>query len=37
LQGSVPADVAPDVYRGAVVVESENAFRIPVVLVVMPL
>jgi hypothetical protein len=37
LQGSVPADAAPDIYRGAVVVDSGNAFRIPVVLVVMPL
>lgn len=37
LQGLVAADVPPDVYRGAVVVDSGSAFRIPVVLVVMPL
>ena len=37
LQGSVPADATPDIYRGAVVVDSGSAFRIPVVLVVMPL
>jgi hypothetical protein len=36
LQGSVPADVPPDVYRGAVTVESGNELKIPVVLVVMP-
>jgi hypothetical protein len=37
LQGLLAADVPPDVYRGAVVVDSGSAFRIPVVLVVMPL
>lgn len=37
LQGSLPADAVPDVYRGAVVVASETGLRIPVVLVVMPL
>lgn len=36
LQGSVPADVPPDVYRGAVTVESGTELKIPVVLVVMP-
>jgi hypothetical protein len=36
LQGSVPADAPPDVYRGAVTVESGTELRIPVVLVVMP-
>ena len=34
LQGAVPADATPDIYRGAVVVDTGNAFRIPVVLVV---
>jgi hypothetical protein len=37
LQGAVQADVPPDIYRGAVVVDSGSTFRIPVVLVVMPL
>ncbi|HUO97649.1 MAG TPA: hypothetical protein VMU01_03230 [Rhizomicrobium sp.] len=37
LQGPVAGDVPPDVYRGAVVVESGTSFRIPVVLVVTPL
>jgi len=37
LQGSVPAETPPDVYRGAVIVMSGNELRIPVVLVVMPL
>ena len=37
LQGPVPADTLPDVYRGAVTVASENELKIPVVLVVMPL
>jgi hypothetical protein len=37
LQGSVPADIPPDVYRGAVTVASENELKIPVVLVVMPI
>lgn len=37
LQGTVPPDAPPDVYRGVIVVTSENEFRIPVVLVVMPL
>jgi hypothetical protein len=37
LQGSVPANAPPDVYRGAVSVASENELKIPVVLVVMPL
>jgi len=37
LQGPVPADTLPDVYRGAVTVASDNELKIPVVLVVMPL
>jgi hypothetical protein len=37
LQCSVPSTAQPDVYRGAIVVTSENELRIPVVLVVMPL
>jgi len=37
LQCSVPSTAPPDVYRGAIVVTSENELRIPVVLVVMPL
>lgn len=36
LHCSVPSTAQPDVYRGAIVVTSENELRIPVVLVVMP-
>ena len=36
LQGAVPPDVPPDVYRGWIVVSSGNEFRIPVRLVVGP-
>jgi hypothetical protein len=35
LQGRVPAEAPPDVYRGAIVVLSGNQLKIPVVLVVM--
>jgi hypothetical protein len=35
LQGPVPADAPPDVYRGMVTVVSGNELKIPVVLVVM--
>jgi hypothetical protein len=34
LQGTLPADLPPDVYHGAVVVESGSELRIPVILVV---
>jgi hypothetical protein len=37
LNGTVPAGVAPDVYRGWVVVLSDTELKIPVVLVVTPL
>ena len=37
LQGSVPANAPPDVYRGVVIAVSGNELKIPVVLVVMPL
>lgn len=37
LQGGVPADTPPDVYRGAVIVATDKELTIPVVLVVMPL
>lgn len=36
LEGAVPADVPPDVYRGVVVVHSDKDLFIPVVLVVTP-
>ncbi|MGF6853676.1 hypothetical protein [Paraburkholderia sp. CI3] len=34
LQGTLPSDLPPDVYHGAVVVESGSELRIPVILVV---
>jgi hypothetical protein len=34
LQVELPADTAPDIYRGAVVVTSGSELRIPVILVV---
>ena len=34
LQGALPADTPPDIYRGAVVVSAGSELRIPVVLVV---
>lgn len=37
LHGSVPEEIPPDIYRGAVTVASGSDLKIPVVLVVMPL
>lgn len=37
LQGDVPQNAVPDMYRGVVVVASGNDFNIPVMLVVTPL
>ena len=36
LQGAVPDSIPPDIYRGVVVVSSDNDLFIPVVLVVTP-
>jgi hypothetical protein len=36
LAGTVPADAVPDIYRGAVVVASDDIIRIPVWLVIDP-
>jgi hypothetical protein len=37
IQGTVPAEAPPDVYRGVVIVASGSELKIPLVLVVMPL
>jgi hypothetical protein len=37
IQGTVPPEAPPDVYRGAVIVASGSELKIPLVLVVMPL